>query len=271
MKVLIYIALHKRHELAKMYYPALLRFIDYAAKLGIEAFPIFIWSYQDDRAICERYFFHAPYVYADNKPLGAKLNAGLKTAFSMDWDYLMGFGADDIIRPEYWDAALPHMEQNKMCIGMTRLLCYELSTDKMKLVGPSSYCYGAGRMIARKYIEAGAYRYTVKCKFSNTAGDRRGQIKTIPKYKFKEFSYNYIDTAVELWPSQQNNAMDAGSQARIWEGMGVSGMWMQTVIDQDELYCLDLKTDHNVNKFDKLPGVVLKDHRKDELLKLFNV
>lgn len=245
--------------------------MQYAGALGVECEPLFIWSNDDDRATAEKHLPNASYVYAENFPLGRKLNAGLKVAMSKNWDYFMGFGADDIILPEYWHEAIPHMEQQKMCIGMQRLLCYDLNTSRVKLVGPTPMVYGAGRLLLRKYVEAGAYRYTVRCKYTNTAGDRRGKIITIPKWQYKEVSYEMIDTTIELWPPERNNAMDAGSFMRIMKGYGPSMTWKQTAIDENDLFCLDIKTEDNINKFDKLPGVILNSDRAGEILKRFNI
>lgn len=271
MKVLIYIALHKRQEIAQVYYSSLVKFIIAGREAGVECEPLFIWSNDNDRATAEKYFPKAAYVYSENFPLGRKLNAGLPLVMSKDWTYFMGFGADDIILPEYWDKVIPHMNERKMCIGMQRLLCYDLSTGRVKLVGPTPMVYGAGRLLLRKYVEAGAYRYTVKCKHTNTAGDRRGKIKTIPQWQYKDVSYEMIDTTIELWPPEKNNAMDAASFMRIMKGYGPSMTWVQTAIDKDDLFCLDIKTEDNINKFDKLPGVILDGQAADEVIQKFGL
>ena len=247
MKILIYIALYRRREIAPIYHKGLQHLIKHSP---VTCVPFFIYTEEEDKKLAMRYFPDAVYVYAPNRPLGRKMNTGLAKAFEMEWDYLMGFGCDDILLPEYMERVKPLLESGSMCVGMRQLYYLDFATGRVKKSHKTDMVFGAARLIRRDIVYNAGCRYVVKCLVSNTRGDRRGAIKTIPKTHFNEKAYTLIDERYELWQDDKERALDASSMIRILEA--TNGLFIQTHID--DIYLLDIKTDENINKFDELPG-----------------
>jgi hypothetical protein len=86
-----------------------------------------------------------------NKPLGNKLNAGIEYALTLDWDYMMNLGSDDLIHPAILQLYFPFFEQKKQFFGLNKVFFYEKNTKKLAISKP--YVWGAGRCIERNIIE----------------------------------------------------------------------------------------------------------------------
>lgn len=91
------------------------------------------------------------YCEYSNKPLGRKLNAGIEYALTLEWDYLMNLGSDDLIHPAILQLFSPFLDQKIPFFGINRVFFYEKITKKLAKSVP--YVWGAGRMISRHLIE----------------------------------------------------------------------------------------------------------------------
>jgi len=269
MKILLYIALHQRRQLEHLYYPALQRFCNYAGTKGIEIYNIFIFSEWEDYEIAKKYFPDAYYEETPNHPLGAKFNAGLYAALKLNWHYWMQLGCDDILLPEYWDVVYDHLLNGKDIIGMNELYFYDIVNDQAKHLEGTQMIFGAGRFIRRELIEQGSTRMVVECLNSNTNGDRRGMLKTIPAWKFKDRQYKAIEKILELWTPYKNSGLDASSFMHIMEGYKNSGLISQLTIDYP--FLVDIKTSDNINAFDKVPGRLLTSEETQQLKQVFGL
>jgi len=269
MKILLYIALHQRRELEHLYYPALQRFCDYAGMKGIEIYNIFIFSEWKDYEIAKKYFPDAYYEEALNYPLGAKFNAGLYAALKLRWDYWMQLGCDDILLPEYWDAVYDYLLNGKDIIGMNELFFYDIENNQAKHLEGTHMIFGAGRFIRRELIEQGSERMVVECLHTSTGGDRRGMLKSIPSWKFKDIQYKVIEKTLELWTPDKNSALDASSFMHIMDGYKNSGLISQVTIDYP--YIVDIKTSDNINTFDKVPGRMLTAEETKQMKQAFRL
>lgn len=261
MKILLFIALWKRQDIAEWYYTSLQRFLDAGRYYGITFEVVFIYSRDHDKKTAQKYFHRAKYIKAINRPLGTKLNSWLDYGLEQEWQYCMGLGCDDAILPEYWQEAVPYLEDEREVIGLRKLLVYEPKSQRMKVVGPSSYVYGAGRLLRRDLIELSCYRYTVRALQSDTSGMRRGQILTIPKSKYNSNIHEKLGETIEMYDPDRNAALDGNSMTRIMNAKRNKRspiVWDQVHLDNDDVFCIDIKNQDNVNKFDKLPGMMIR-------------
>lgn len=101
---------------------------------------------------CDDYGFS--WVYADNFPLGAKINKGIKRALEYKWDYLMMMNSDDVIKPElidnYYDS---FFESGEKFFGINRVTYVKFGTTEAREFTYEYSVLGIGKCIRRDVVE----------------------------------------------------------------------------------------------------------------------
>lgn len=107
IKILTFTPVWRRPEVFEICLAGLKRMQDYAPD-RFKIIPFFIVSEAEAAMQVEKYGFD--FIYWQNRPLGAKKNAGLKYVMNnFEFDYLMEFGSDDISTNEYLHIVEPEM------------------------------------------------------------------------------------------------------------------------------------------------------------------
>lgn len=131
MKILILVPCWHRPEIVAMFVQNLKANLpDYA-----ELIPYFVLSEEDqDCKTLERitdgyYKTYFPNELRDEKDrvigrLGMKKNAGLRRAATLEWDYFMDMGSDDIFTKYLWDYLKPNLIANDEYFGILHTYCY---------------------------------------------------------------------------------------------------------------------------------------------------
>ena len=187
------------------------------------------------KTINENRFFT---VVWDNTPVGVKMNAGIKSALGkyflgiFYWDYLMGLNSDDILLDEYWEVIKKPMEEGYPMIGMNKVIAWHPETGrstKLKLTDPSNPCkvWGGGRLIKREVLQ-----------------------KTMDKMGY-------------VYQPDLNSGLDTSSQRTIFENL----IWDKPPYIIDDCYLVDIKTETNINPYDKLLYVDQEPLQEGELEK----
>lgn len=124
-----------------------------------DIYPHFVVSEQWAVDLCRHMGFS--FQWADNRPVGTKLNTGLKAVINGEYDYMMTMGSDDFIEPSFLDSYAPHFGSHD-AFGINVLHVLEAATGLQKrvLIG---YPYGALRcirwgVVRKSAIYRGAYR-----------------------------------------------------------------------------------------------------------------
>ena len=148
MKILFYIATHKRHEVLRM---CLDNLKELSKKWDIDVFCVS--SPQDAQIISE---YDYDYCIEDNFPLGRKKNLGLKEAMKKDFTHLIELGSDDIIT----DELLTEYEKNDSAyFGINNYHLIDLRSGRAKhwtygIQGQEIYSpIGAGRVFKKETLE----------------------------------------------------------------------------------------------------------------------
>ena len=147
MKIRIVIPLWKRPEVTRFCFDGLLRLIE---KSKHEIKVTCVISEDDYGVMCDEYGFE--WVFAENDPLGAKINTGIKKALQSDFDYLMMMNSDDIIDVKLLDEVYePFFD--KPFFGINRVTYVKFGTTEAKDVDYGISCLGIGKMIRRDVVE----------------------------------------------------------------------------------------------------------------------
>lgn len=116
-------------------------------RLGVEA--VAVISEDSMIPLCEKYGIH--WVMADNYPLEAKKNAGLKFTKEFDFDFLIEIGSDDLILGELINQYQKFFVKYDF-FGVTDAAYINAETLQCcRLLSPA--VYGAGRAISRRALE----------------------------------------------------------------------------------------------------------------------
>ncbi len=101
-------------------------------------------------AICFKYGFE--WIHADNDPLGAKINTGIKKALKHEFDYLMMMNSDDVIDHRLIDEVYePFFD--KPFFGIDRVTYVNFYTGEAVNMEYKFSCLGIGKMISRDLVE----------------------------------------------------------------------------------------------------------------------
>jgi len=112
IKLLVYVALWKRHELSK-------RVLNVLKSWKIEGFDIDLFcviSEDGSKKTCED--LGIEYCWTENKPVGKKMNFGLFSLKDKDFDYLMQLGSDDFVHKDIFKLYADSFKNNDPYFGV---------------------------------------------------------------------------------------------------------------------------------------------------------
>lgn len=199
--------------------------------------------------LCEEYNFF--YTTIENDPLGRKLNHGLSKAFTLDWDYLMQIGSDDVLSSELLDV----YRWNKPCFGISKGYFIDLNTGR---AGIKDYqgMVGCGRVIRRAEIEKACISLEVKMNTSLAGPNfvyRAGETYLIPRYIARSYADRNLcevlskEIRVSLWADDLNKTLDNNSEFKL-----VSHGIPCAIYRPEKPMFIDFKSDINIWSFDDI-------------------
>lgn len=104
-------------------------------------------------------------VVCENNPLGAKKNAGMEFARSLEWDYLLELNSDSIVNPALFELYRPYMEKETPFFGLKDLYVVDYVTKESLFIPDynSGMTYGAGRILHRKALKCNLWTNELQC------------------------------------------------------------------------------------------------------------
>lgn len=102
--------------------------------------------------ICKEFGFD--FYMAENNPLGAKINKGIKHALKFDWDYLMIMNSDTVIKSELFHAYDPYLKSHHDFFGVNKVTFVNFKTSEAIDYVYEFSILGCGKMIRREVVEA---------------------------------------------------------------------------------------------------------------------
>lgn len=238
MKILLLIAAWQRRDVAVICYTGVARLQGHAALWGFDLEVCIITSNLLDYDLAKRFGFRV--VQAPNKPLGAKMNAGVKEALaSFDFSHLMQLGSDDLLAKPFFCRRLngspgifEHLESKTPFFGLSELITYNTETGENKYSHiPTGF--GAGRFIRRDIIE-----------------------KTVSVLGY-------------LWTPEKNKGLDFDSESNISKCYSFHEVRLKTVYNQGKALCVDLKSPVNIHSFEDIPGQALTREQEFNMKTMF--
>lgn len=102
--------------------------------------------------VCKGYGFD--FVYTENDPLGAKINAGIAHAMQNEFDYLMMMNSDDIIKAELLDKYYePFFESLNPFFGIEKVTYVNFYTKEAREYRYGFSILGIAKCIRRDVVE----------------------------------------------------------------------------------------------------------------------
>lgn len=143
--------MNKRHAVSEMYCRGIIKFIQ-ESKHEFEL--VACISEKESEEICLRY--GVQFCYAENKTTGYKWNRALEYAKTLEWDYLMIMGDDDLIHPDAWEFIDEKLNAGVKYFGFDRIFFHHLQSGawmKYVIAEPHGGVIGCGRLIARECVD----------------------------------------------------------------------------------------------------------------------
>ena len=110
-----------------------------------------VLSEQSYIPICEEFGFD--WVFAENDPLGEKINTGLKHCLKFDFDYLMMMNSDGVIKGKLFDYYKPFFESNEAYFGVNDVTYVNFETKEAVNIHYEFSVLGTGKMLRRDVLE----------------------------------------------------------------------------------------------------------------------
>ena len=145
LKILAYTQLWKRPELTRLVFKQINRIGDPFVT------PFAVLSEDYMKGICEDE--GVKWVYAPNEPLSDKHNIGLQATLSLDWDYCLSFGSDDLISHRIFEVYGDVIKEGVDFAGLNDMWFYHKGSLKTHTYKQKNASYGAGRLISRRLAE----------------------------------------------------------------------------------------------------------------------
>lgn len=130
--------------------------------------------------MCGEYGFN--FVFANNNPLGAKINAGIAATLATDYDYLMLMNSDNVIKSELIDKWYNDYWGNPF-FGVNRVTYVNFSTKDAVDFTYDMSIIGVAKMVRRDVVERGfdLYRPDLDRLLDDTMYTRMVQRNVWPK------------------------------------------------------------------------------------------
>lgn len=268
IKILFFIPVWGRVPITKLCYQGLIRFMSYAEKYS-DCEVLIVYSEPDHQGLAHQFGFNL--VYADNKPIGRKLNIGLEHALKLDWDYLFQLNSDDLLSDRLFDIFYQAMRNKEPFASIEKLYMYDSETGKAK-----HYHYthtGCGiRVVSRDWIEgAGWQKY---CRVSRSARGRyikysAGEQRHLPVGLTRKIFITPLSdqNVFRLWNPERNKGLDNDSRNTMFATFGEPIGWIKGV---NELpMAVDIKSENNIWQYDDLQGWELSRNEYKQMHKQF--
>jgi hypothetical protein len=145
MKLMIFLAVWKRPEITEICFMGINRLRNFSRET-IDAFAVI--SEESMIPLCNKY--DIKWAMANNHPLGAKKNYGIKEVLKYDFDYLIEIGSDDLLKNE----VLTTYKWDSPVMGLMDFALIDTQTGDCKSIKSTIPKYGAGRAIKRFVLES---------------------------------------------------------------------------------------------------------------------
>lgn len=147
-KLLIYLAVWRRPEITELCFMGINRLRKHP---DYEIDALAVISEPNMISLCNQYGIK--WLIHENLPLGKKKNAGLISAASYDFEYLMEIGSDDLITDDLLTQYLDYLGEYDF-FGISDAAYIESENGTCRRLITDKSTYGAGRMISRKVLDA---------------------------------------------------------------------------------------------------------------------
>lgn len=201
MRIQIVIPLWKRPEVTKFCFDELKKLI---ASTKHELRVLCVISESEYIKVCDSYGFN--WIYADNNPLGEKINKGIKRALeSKWWEYLMMMNSDDVIKPELIDKYYqPFFDSKEKFFGISSVTYVNFHTKEARLFDYDYSVLGIGKCIRRDVVEemkGNLYRPELNKCLDDTMMDNLMKIKVYPRMvRYSGMLAMDFKSEVNIWP-----------------------------------------------------------------------
>lgn len=148
MKIRIVIPLWKRPLVTRFCFDGLVKLIR-ETKHELKVTCVISEEYYE--VVCKAYGFD--FVYAENDPLGAKINTGIAYSLANEYDYLMMMNSDDIIKAELLDKYYePFFESLNPLFGINKVTYVNFATMEAREYDYEYTLLGIGKCIRRDIV-----------------------------------------------------------------------------------------------------------------------
>jgi hypothetical protein len=192
--------LWKRPEVTKFCFDELKKLI---AESKHELKVLCVISEDDYIKVCEDYGFN--WIYADNNPLGEKINKGIRHALKSKWDYLMMMNSDSVIKTKLIDEVYQSFFENKdSFFGVSSVTYVNFHTKEARLFEYEYSVLGVGKCIRRDVVEllnGSLYRSELNKCLDDTMIDNLMKVKVFPKIvRYTGMLAMDFKSEVNIWP-----------------------------------------------------------------------
>lgn len=198
-----------------------------------------IVSTPEDKVFCESKGYHV--LMYDNRPLGRKMNAGIKKALSLPkWRRMLIMGSDDLISTTGFDLLL---RADNLISGFRSMYVYDVNNHIGGLFEyqKGTRTIGAGRLIHREVLENTFARTEYRIKRS--ADPVQIGFKIAQTMQGRGFGSS--KGSVEgIWDDVLNSNLDNSMETNL----AMLG-YPITCVESDQTHILDIKTEHNIHPY----------------------
>ena len=200
MKIQVVIPLWKRPEVTKFCFDKLLQLIG-ESKHEIRV--LCVISESEYIPVCDEFGFN--WIYADNNPLGDKINKGIRRALEFKWDYLMMMNSDDVIKAKLIDEYYqPFFDKQEKFFGINTVTYVKFGTSEARVVNYGYSILGIGKCIRRDVVEqmkGNLYPPNLNRCLDDNMMDRMISVKAFPRTVAYEGQLAMdFKSEVNIWP-----------------------------------------------------------------------
>jgi len=243
--ILIFTAFHNRAHISQLYWYGIERL---RKNFNIKVLSII--SDDSNKTLAEK---HSDFIVeTENKPLGKKLNTGLKKVLELDFDFMVQLGSDNLITDRLMSVYEFYFNSGCQLFGAANTILFDSVSKQVQTFDFGNVWSASSKSLLNKVCNTKKLQMLHSLSGANF-NYGKGAFVNLPEQTADNYVARglatYILSEQKLWDDEKMQGLDRNSEVK-FESVGIANF--PVVTEEPEIICV--KSEENIWKYDFYKG-----------------
>ena len=253
--ILIFTAFHQRPQISQLYWYGIERL-----KKNFNIKVLSIISDDSNKTLAEKYSDFI--IETETKPLGKKLNSGLKKVLELDFDFMVQLGSDNLMTDRLMSVYQFYFNSGCQLFGAANTILFDSISKQAQTFDFGNVWSGVNKTLLEKVCNTNKIQMlqsVAGASFSYPKGAFVNLPESIGESYVKNGLAKFIKPEQKLWDDEKMQGLDRNSEVK-FEGIGITNF--PVVTEDPEIICV--KSNENIWKYDFYNGSEYENEKLKE-------